>query len=44
MAEFSSAKSSSTQAPPQTRWAIVATGKADAVGMLPTLLTPMPTR
>src|SRR6185295_10165835 len=28
MAEFSSAKSSSTQAPPQTRWASVATGNA----------------
>src|SRR5207247_10950752 len=37
MAEFSSAKSSSTQAPPQTRWASVATGEADAVGMPPTL-------
>ena len=44
MAEFSSANSSSTQAPPQTRWASVATGKAVAVGMLPTLLVPMPTR
>ena len=44
MAEFSSANSSSTQAPPQTRWAMVATGKAVAPGMLPTLLVPIPTR
>ena len=44
MAEFSSANSSSTQAPPQTRWAIVATGKAVAVAMPPTLATPMPSR
>ena len=43
-AEFSSANSSSTQAPPQTRWAMVATGNAVAVGIVPTLLTPMPLR
>src|SRR5689334_11916274 len=44
IAEFSKAKSRNTQAPPQTRWASVATGQAVAVGMLPTLLTPMPFR
>src|SRR5215467_10687315 len=44
IAEFSRANSRKTQAPPHTRWASVATGKADAVGMLPTLSTPMPTR
>src|ERR1700749_4445050 len=44
IAEFSRAKSRNTQAPPQTRWASVATGQAVAVGMLPTLLTPMPFR
>src|ERR1700680_3352392 len=44
MAEFSSAKRSSTHAPPHTRCAIVATGKAVALGMLPTLFTPTPTR
>src|SRR5690242_5640864 len=43
-AEFSSANSSSTQAPPHTRWAMVATGQAVAVGMLPVLATPMPFR
>ena len=44
IAEFSSANSRNTQAPPHTRCASVATGNADAVGMPPTLLTPMPTR
>src|SRR6516225_2952521 len=44
IAELSRAKSRKTQAPPQTRWASVATGQAVAVGMLPTLLTPMPFR
>src|ERR1700749_1845538 len=33
IAEFSSAKSSSPQAPPHTRWAIVATGQAVAGGI-----------
>ena len=40
---LSSANSSSTQAPPQTRWENVATGQAAAVGMAPVLSTPMPT-
>src|SRR6516165_8743927 len=44
IAEFSRAKSRNTQAPPQTRCANVATGQAVAVGMVPTLLTPMPFR
>ena len=44
MAEFSSANSRNTQAPPQTRWASVATGNAAADGIDPVLLTPMPTR
>src|SRR5215467_6674232 len=44
IAEFSRAKSRKTQAPLHTRCASVATGNADAVGMLPTLSTPMPTR
>src|SRR5580693_7380335 len=39
IAEFSSANSSSTQAPPHTRWAIVATGQAVAVGIPPILAT-----
>src|SRR5215471_18780041 len=44
IAEFCRAKSRKTQAPPHTRCANVATGNAAAVGMVPTLLTPMPTR
>ena len=44
IAEFSRANSRKTQAPPHTRCASVATGNAAAVGMLPTLSTPMPTR
>ena len=44
IAEFSRAKSRKTQAPPQIRCANVATGHAVAVGMDPTLLTPMPFR
>src|SRR5580693_10463693 len=39
IAEFSSANSSSTQAPTHTRWAIVATGQAVAVGIPPILAT-----
>src|SRR5215467_184743 len=44
IAELSRAKSRKTQAPLHTRCASVATGNAAAVGMLPTLCTPMPTR
>src|SRR5213592_750471 len=44
IAEFSRAKSRKTQAPLHTCCANVATGHAVAVGMVPTLLTPMPTR
>src|SRR5215470_3312903 len=44
IAEFSRAKSRKTQAPLQTRCASVATGHAVAVGMEPTLDTPIPFR
>src|SRR6266487_1763933 len=44
IAEFSKAKSRKTQAPLHTCCANVATGHAVAVGMVPALLTPMPTR
>src|SRR6516162_1579360 len=44
IAEFTRANSRNTQAPAQTRCASVATGHAAAVGMVPTLLTPMPFR
>src|SRR5438552_6186936 len=44
IAEFNRAKRSKTHAPPQTRCASVATGHAVAVGILSTLLTPMPMR
>jgi len=44
IAEFTRANSRKTQAPAQTRCASVATGHATAVGMVPTLCTPMPLR
>src|ERR1051326_4338271 len=43
-AELSSANSSSTQAPLQTRWENVATGQAAAAGMDLVPFTPMPDR